>query len=74
MKSTRFVSGVDIGKSICEAIGIDPAKVHSMIIRIVPNAPVEIEIGTWTTQIMADGLEREFKAIRETYHLVKKED
>lgn len=70
----RFINGMDIGKSICEAIGIDPHLVHTLTIRIPCNGLVEIEIESVASEQMASGLEKKLETIAQTYHLVKKED
>lgn len=69
----RFINGMDIGKSICDAIGIDPHQVHTLTIHIPCNGVVEITIEAVATEQMADGLEKELEATVRTYLLVKKE-
>jgi hypothetical protein len=70
----RYLLGMQVGKAICDAIGIDPRLVVHMTIRIPAGGAVEIEIESVATEVMADGLAKELANIVKTYRLVEKED
>ena len=64
------ITGLSIGKKVCDALGLDVKRVNSIIIRIEADDYVTIEV---TQLINQKELDQTIKVLKE-YNLVEKKD